>query len=99
MRRPSSRVLLVVGLLAALLLAGVASVYASGRPDGLERVAEDQGFAHRAEEHPAAESPLADYELGDGGGTGVAGVIGVVAVLTLATGGAYALRGRGRDRR
>jgi PDGLE domain len=95
-RRPSTRVVLVVGLLAALLLAGVASVYASSRPDGLERVAEDQGFAQQAEEHPTADGPLADYQVGGGGGTGVAGVIGVVVVLTLATGGAYALRTRSK---
>ena len=96
MKRPSTRVVLAVGLLVALLLAGVVSVYASGRPDGLERVAEDQGFAQQAEENAAADGPLADYEIGDGGGTGVAGVIGVVVVLALATGGAYALRGRDR---
>ncbi len=97
MSRPSTRVVLVVGLLVALLLAGVVSVYASGAPDGLERVAEDTGFADKADEHPAAEGPFADYELGGGGGTGVAGVVGVVVVLALATGGAYALRRRGQD--
>ena len=97
MSRPSTGVVLVVGLLVALLLAGVVSVYASGAPDGLERVAEDTGFADKAEEHPAAEGPFADYELGDGGGTGVAGVVGVVVVLAVATGGAYALRRRGQD--
>ena len=96
MRRPSTRVVLAAGLLVTLLLAGVLSVHASGRPDGLERVAEDQGFAQQADEHPAAGGPLADYELDGGGGTGIAGVVGVVVVLTVATGGAYALRGRGR---
>jgi len=97
MSRPSTRVVLAVGLLVALLLAGVVSVYASAAPDGLERVAEDTGFADKAEEHPASEGPLADYELGDGEGTGVAGVVGVVVVLAVATGGAYALRRRGPD--
>jgi hypothetical protein len=97
MRRPSTRVVVTVGLLLTLLLAGVVSGYASGAPDGLERVAEDTGFLNEAEKHPAAEGPLADYELSDGGGTGVAGVAGVVVVLAVATGGAYALRRRGPD--
>jgi PDGLE domain len=96
MSRPSTRVVLVVGVLVALLLAGGVSVFASGSPDGLERVAEDTGFLDTAEEHAAADGPLADYELGDGGGTGVAGVVGVVVVLVIATGGAYALRRRGQ---
>ena len=96
MRRPSTGVVIGVGLLVALLLAGVLSVYASGRPDGLERVAEDQGFSSQAEEHPAADGPLGGYELGERGGVGGAGVIGVLVVLVIAGGGAYALRGRDR---
>lgn len=100
MSRASTRVVIGAGVLVALLLAGVLSLYASGSPDGLERVAEDKGFAKQADKHPAADSPLADYELRDGRGTGVAGVVGVVVVLAVATGGAYALRrpGRGRGR-
>ncbi len=99
MRRPSTRVLLAVGLLVALVLAGVVSGFASSSPDGLERVAQDEGFAAEADEHPASGSPFADYELGGDGGTGIAGLVGVVVVLVLATGGAYVLRGRrdGRD--
>lgn len=101
MKRPSTRVVIGAGLLVALLLAGVVSVYASGSPDGLERVAEDKGFAGQAEEHAVADGPLADYEVGGDGATGIAGVIGVVVVLVVATGGAYAVRrpgrGRGRD--
>jgi hypothetical protein len=38
-------------------IAAVGAVVASSRPDGLERVAEDLGFAERAVERPA----LADY--------------------------------------
>ena len=96
MRRPSTRVVIGVGLLVALLLAGVLSIYASGRPDGLERVAVDQGFAQTAEEHPVEDGPLAGYEFGERGGAAGAGVIGVLVVLVIAGGGAYALRGRDR---
>jgi PDGLE domain len=95
MRNLPTRVLVGIALLVVLVLAGGLSVYASSRPDGLERVAEDQGFAEKAEEHPAADGPLADYELDGGGGTGVAGVIGAVVVLVLATGTTYAVRRRG----
>ena len=41
----STRWIVVAGVLVALLLAGVASYYASGDPDGLTKVSEDQGFA------------------------------------------------------
>ena len=57
----STRRFLAVGLLLALLVAGVASFYASGHPDGLEYVAEKTGFLHTAEDSPTSDSPLADY--------------------------------------
>jgi len=96
MRNLPTRVLVGIALVVVLVLAGGLSVYASDRPDGLERVAEDHGFAQEAEEHATADGPLADYELEDGGGTGFAGVIGAVVVLVLATGTTYALRRRSR---
>jgi hypothetical protein len=71
-----------VGFLVALLVAGLASGFASSEPDGLERVAIDEGFADAAEEHDLAASPLADYQidgLGDDRlGTGLAGIVGTV---------------------
>jgi cobalt/nickel transport protein len=98
MRRLPTTVLLVTGLLVALLLAGVVSFYASGSPDGLERVAADQGFLDRAEEHAAAEGPLADYRAegveNDRVAGGVAGVTGALVVLLVMGGLAYAVRRR-----
>jgi cobalt/nickel transport system permease protein/cobalt/nickel transport protein len=49
------------GLLFALLLGGVVSYYASSQPDGLNKVAEDKGFAAQESEHATADSPLAGY--------------------------------------
>lgn len=90
---------LLAGLLAALVLAGVVSSFASGSPDGLERVAADKGFAKTAEDHALAGTPLADYGQGpdgDGIGTPLAGVLGVG--ITFAFGlGLFALVKRRND--
>lgn len=96
-----NRTLLLGGLLAALLLAGVGSHYASSSPDGLEYVAEATGFAGTAEPHAGADGPLADYRV-DGVGDdrlarGLAGVVGVVVTLLLAAGLTWLLHRRQPD--
>lgn len=86
----------------ALLLAGVVSTVASSSPDGLERVAEDQGIARAARDHPLGDGPMADYGVDavDHGllSTGLAGVVGVLVVLTLTAGLAYAVRRKAGSR-
>ena len=98
MKRVPTKVVLATGLFVALLLAGIISFYASGSPDGLERVAEDEGFLDRAEEHAAAEGPLADYQAkgveNDRIAGGVAGVTGTVVVLLVMGGLTYVVRRR-----
>jgi cobalt/nickel transport protein len=95
-----TRTLVLVGVLVALLLAGVASYYASGSPDGLERVAEDVGFARTATEHDAKNGPMADYSTKGVDNArlsgGLAGVVGSLVVLALAGGLAFAVRRRSR---
>ena len=71
--------LLAVGLLIALVLVGAASLWSSGRPDGLERVAEDTGISGRAE-------PSAAFDVG--------GVAGLIFVMMLAGALFWALRRR-----
>ena len=97
-RRVSSRVVGVSILLVALLLAGVVSYYASSSPDGLNRVAEDEGFAQTQKTHPNADGTFAGYETGEVGNErlsgGVAGVAGVLVVLVLAGGLALVVRRR-----
>ena len=43
-RRVSTRALVLGGILVSLVLAGIVSFYASASPDGLESVAEKNGF-------------------------------------------------------
>jgi hypothetical protein len=94
-----TRTFVAVALLSALLVAGVVSFYASSSPDGLEYVAGKTGFLDAAEQHPAQDSPFADY--GTEGvpderlSGGIAGVVGALVVLALAGGLGYAVRRRG----
>lgn len=94
----SRRAFLVVGLLAALSIAGFGSYYATAHPDGLEYVAGETGFLDSADEAKTADSPLADYRTkgvdDDRLGGGIAGVAGVVLVLLLMGGLTFVLRRR-----
>jgi hypothetical protein len=87
-------VLLGVGV--ALTLAFVVSPLASSSPDGLERVAIDQGFEGQAAPHAMAHAPLADYGVAGVHqswlSTGLAGVIGVVLCFALAGAAVLAIR-------
>lgn len=99
--RTSHRTLLLSGLAASLVLAGVVSFYASASPDGLEKVAEERGFAASAEEHHNAESPLADYGVSNIDNArvsgGLAGVIGVGATVVAGSAIFWAVRRRRTD--
>ncbi|GAB2598487.1 hypothetical protein GCM10027168_34360 [Streptomyces capparidis] len=94
-----TRTLWIAGALLALLLAGFVSYYASGEPDGLEKVAAEEGFDKGAEEHDLADSPLADYQTKDVDDArlsgGIAGVVGVTATLAVGTGVFWLVRRRG----
>ncbi|CCK29498.1 ABC-type cobalt transport system [Streptomyces davaonensis JCM 4913] len=79
--RTSRRTLWITGLVTSLVLAGFVSFYASADPDGLEKVAADNGIDEKTEDHASADSPLADYGVKDVDDArlsgGLAGVIGV----------------------
>jgi len=93
---------LVTGLLLALLIAGVASFYASSHPDGLEYVAGKTGFLDSADDSPAADGPFAGYAtkgVEDARlGGGLACVTGALLVLVLGVGLFWALRRRTTER-
>lgn len=96
----STRGLWVTGLVTALVLAGFVSFYASANPDGLEKVATDQGIDKEAKEHAAKDSPLADYGVKDVSDArmsgGLAGIIGVGATLVVGSGAFYVVSRRRR---
>lgn len=105
-RAPSRRVVIIAGVVAAVLLATVVALFASSSPDGLERVAEDVGFADTAEDSATGASPLADYQVGgqqsDGAtwrsvGAGVAGLVIMAAVAFVGFGALSRSRGRSED--
>jgi cobalt/nickel transport system permease protein len=88
---------------AALLLAGVVSSFAAGSPDGLQRVAHDQGIATTEKDHALDDGPMAGYgvrtvddPLVSGG---LAGVAGVLVVLVVTRGLTLAVRRRNADGR
>ncbi|MFI5620737.1 energy-coupling factor ABC transporter permease [Streptomyces sp. NPDC051567] len=97
----STRAVWTTGLVTALVLAGFVSFYASASPDGLEKVAADQGIDRATGEHAAAGSPLADYSVKDIGDArlsgGLAGVIGVGATVLVGTGVFWTVRRRRAD--
>ncbi|MGP3636099.1 energy-coupling factor ABC transporter permease [Streptomyces sp. 24-1644] len=97
----STRTVWSVGLVTAFVLAGFVSFYASASPDGLEKVAADKGIDAKAEEHAAADSPLADYGVRDVTDTrlsgGLAGVIGVGATVAVGSGVFWVVRRRRQD--
>lgn len=105
----------VLGVLIALLLAGVVSAFASASPDGLDsvtragctfdargEVVSGRCVAQQARAHGLQDSPLAGYQAKGVAGpasTGVSGVAGVLVTLAIAFGLATVLRRRGPSRR
>jgi hypothetical protein len=86
--RISTRTLIIVGAVVALLLAGVVSFYASSAPDGLNKVAADNGISENEKQHGLDGSPLSGYgtkgvdnERLSGGLAGVAGVAVTFAIV------------------
>ncbi|MER5181826.1 energy-coupling factor ABC transporter permease [Streptomyces sp. NPDC002896] len=94
----STRKVWITGLVTSLVLAGFVSFYASANPDGLEKVAQDQGIDKKTEEHATSDSPLADYGVKDVSDArlsgGLAGVIGVGVTVVAGSGVFWAVRRR-----
>jgi hypothetical protein len=98
--RRTPKGLLLGGLLVAFLLAGFVSGYASSSPDGLEKVAGDQGFLDSSRDHAFSGFFLSDYAVKGIDDPrlagGLAGIIGVAATLAFGTLLFYAVSRLGR---
>lgn len=85
-----NNIFILIGIVVSLFFAGVISNFASGSPDGLEKVAEDTGFIETAQDSAVATSPLADYGVSlidnEFLSTGLSGVIGVAITALVAFG-------------
>jgi hypothetical protein len=89
MRRVSITVFTILALALAVGLAVAVSPYASGSPDGLESVAEQQGFLERGTLHSLQDdSPIPDYVFpgiqNARVATGLAGFAGTLLVFGIA---------------
>ncbi|MGA8038685.1 MAG: energy-coupling factor ABC transporter permease [Acidimicrobiia bacterium] len=91
----------LAGLAVAAILVFLVAPLASSQPDGLNRVAIDQGFDSREQASATAGSPLAGYDVtgveDEQTGTRVAGLIGIGVTFLLGAGivwGFSALRRR-----
>ncbi|QXC59993.1 PDGLE domain-containing protein [Aquihabitans sp. G128] len=93
---------LVAGLAVAFALAFFVSPEASSKPDGLDKVAIDQGFDRTETDHRLDGSPTAGYALRGVGddrlATGLAGVVGVAVTFLLAGGLTLVVRRRAARR-
>ncbi len=96
-----SRIFYGVAFLVVIVFAVVLSQFASDNPDGLEYVAEQQGFIDTAEDHTLGDAPLADYGEGltDNStlNTAIAGAVGVLVTLALGYGIFWLARRRSPD--
>ena len=86
-----------IGLGVSLLLALFLSPFASSSPDGLEKVAEHQGFTEKGEGWTLWRyAPFRDYTLpwieNEKLSTAIAGAMGVLAIFLIAAGFATCLK-------
>ncbi|CAN5832848.1 energy-coupling factor ABC transporter permease [soil metagenome] len=96
--RVGMRAVAIGALLVTLLVAAVVSQFAAAQPDGLERVAIDQGFMASAQDHTLASGPFADYATAgvrnEQISLAVAGTAGVTVTLLVGLGIGAAVRDR-----
>lgn len=97
------RTFIIGGLLAALFLAAIVSQFAVDSPDGLEWVAETEGFADSAREHDRAGSIFAEYATvgieNKSLSIAIAGTVGTVTTLLVVWGMTMAVRDERRPAR
>jgi cobalt/nickel transport protein len=89
---------IIIGLTIALLIAVLLSPLASSLPDGLERVAQDQGFIKAGERTSLWIAPVPDYVFpglkNEKLAVSISGVLGTVAVFGIGCSLAFLLKKR-----
>lgn len=97
--RKGTWLIIGIGIAISLVAAGILSFYASSSPDGLEKVAEEQGFLEQAQDSANATLPTADYAIAgvenERLSVGLSGVLGVAVMIVVAF-GLFWIIGRGR---
>lgn len=87
---------LMAGIGIVVIVAAVLAPRAADSPDGLETVAQDEGFGSAADEHPLADGPVGDYEVGSIENqeisVGVAGLAGAALTGLIAVGSLHLIR-------
>lgn len=101
--RRRTALFMAAGLVVALVLAFGASRFAGSEPDGLEKVAAQEGLDVHERPHALGDTTFAGYGTAmirnKGLGTGIAGVVGVLVTFSFTTAAvllAVKLRGRAR---
>jgi hypothetical protein len=94
---------IVAGLAVAFAIALFASPFASSSPDGMSRVAINEGFSHTEKASPIEDaSPVGGYAIKGVEhkhiSTGVSGAIGVAATFAIGIGAFHGLRLSSRRR-
>jgi cobalt/nickel transport protein len=89
---------IIIGLIVALFLAGLISIFASSSPDGLEKVAENLGFLEKGEGTPVVKSPVPNYAMpgvkNEKIATSVGGILGTLFVFGFGYGLAFIIKRR-----
>ena len=89
---------IITGLVIALVLAGIISIFASSWPDGLEKVAEKLNFLEKGEGQPALTSPIPGYAIPGIGNEklakSIAGILGTLVVFGFSYGIAMLIKQR-----
>lgn len=87
--RIGTRVLVMAVLTVAVALAVLVAPRADPNPDGLEKVAAEQGLDTGVREHTWSDGPLADYGVvgvdNPTLGTGLAGLVGIAVTFVIGT--------------